>query len=704
MAETKEQRLRKVHDRAMERFDRCYSSQMEIRLRCVQDRRFAFVEGAQFEGDLGEQFENRPRFEINKLQQSIIRLISEYRNNRVSVDFRPADLDTSDETAEFLDGLYRGDEQDSAAQEAYDTAFEEGVTGGMGAWRLVNQYENDDADDEGAEDDDRRRICIEPIPDADNSVFFDIDAKRYDKRDATFAFVVSGMQAPAWEDLSGEVASVVVSEWQKRRKAAGSITSFDKVTRMTAYDWYTPDVIYVSEYFELEEIPEVVNFYENPLSGETQKLKPKRMEKDDFEQAEADLLAQGFRLVRTKKLKRRVVHKYLIDGNKVLEDCGVIAGKYIPIVPFYAKRQFVDNIERIQGHIRLGTDLQRLYNMVLSMLGELTTYSWVEKPVLTPGQIAGHEETWALDPVKRFPYLVVNPTIAPDGSDLGVPALQYTKAPNIPPALAALLQLIGVDLKEILNTGSDQQQVVSNISAKAVELIQNRLDMQTFIYMDNFKKSMKRSGEIWLSMAQDLYDEEERPMRIVNEDGTDDIVKLREKSLDKKGAVVMANDPGSGNFKVIADVGPSYTTRRDGTVRAVTGMLQFVQDPADQAVLTSVAVKNMEGEGLEPVKKYFRGKLLALGLEKPTDQEQEEMAASQQAQPPDAQQVFLLAEAQKSAALAEKAQADAQKALAEADKTRAEMAEIAAKLNTVDIDQLLKVLEAARGQEVATTS
>jgi hypothetical protein len=58
------------------------------------------------------------------------------------------------------------------------------VAGGMGAWRLLQRYEDEDED---SEDDDRRRICIEPIPDADNSVFFDIDAKRYDKADASYA-------------------------------------------------------------------------------------------------------------------------------------------------------------------------------------------------------------------------------------------------------------------------------------------------------------------------------------------------------------------------------------------------------------------------------------------------------------------------------------------------------------------------------------
>jgi hypothetical protein len=692
--QTKEQRLAAVHARAIERFDRCYASQREIRLQCAQDRRFVFVPGAQFEGDLADQFENRPRFEISKVANAVIRIFSEYRNNRVTVDFRPADGDTSDETAEFLDDLYRGDEQENDAQEAYDTAFEEGVAGGMGAWRLVNRYEDDED-----EDDDRRRICIEPIPDADNSVFFDIDAKRYDKRDATYCFVITSMAPPEYGDRFDEDADAAIKEWGDRRKQAKNITSFDRTMRMGIYDWFQPEVVYTAEYFEIEEVSDPVQVWKSGATDAEEKLYPKRMEKDAYDAEVFKLRAQGFFMSREKKRKRRVVHKYVIDGSRVLDDAGVIAGKFIPVIPFYAKRAYVDNIERINGHIRFAIDAQRLYNMLMSLLAEISVQTPVEKPIFTPEQVAGHQDMWALDGVKRYPYLLVNPITDPTGAQVAAGPLGYTKPPALPPALAALIELIGIDLREILNASGDQQEMVSNISAKAVELIQNRLDMQSFIYMDNFKKSMRRCGEIWLSMARDLYDEDDRPMRVVRIDGSDEIAMLRQPSTDKDGKVKYLNDPAGGKFKAVADVGPSYTTRRDGTVRAITGMLQFVHDPADQAVLTATAVKNLEGEGLEPVKKHFRQKLLALGLEKPTEEEQAEIDQAQANQKPDPQATFLLAEAEKAMANAEKARADAEKARAQTVEALARVEEIASKLDTAELDRILKMVEATRKEE-----
>jgi Phage P22-like portal protein len=276
------------------------------------------------------------------------------------------------------------------------------------------------------------------------------------------------------------------------------------------------------------------------------------------------------------------------------------------------------------------------------------------------------------------------------------------KPPAVPPALAGLLQLIGMDLKEVLGNSDNAQEVVSNISAKAVELIQNRLDMQNFIYMDNFKKSMRRCGEIWLSMARDLYDEENREMRVVNLDGSDEVAMLRAPSVDGDQDMHYINDPSSGKFKVIADVGPSFTTRRDGTVRAITGMMQYVEDPADKAVLAGVAIQNLEGEGLADVKSYFRRKSIDMGVTKPTEDEAKEIAeakAAQAQQPPDAQTQFLLAEAEKSLAKAAEAEANTALLLQKVQESEARVAEIIAKIEQGELADVLKVLQSDKEEQ-----
>jgi hypothetical protein len=42
------------------------------------------------------QFENKPKLEVNKIALSVIRIINEYRNNRVTVDFTSKDGQPND--------------------------------------------------------------------------------------------------------------------------------------------------------------------------------------------------------------------------------------------------------------------------------------------------------------------------------------------------------------------------------------------------------------------------------------------------------------------------------------------------------------------------------------------------------------------------------------------------------------------------------
>ena len=195
-----DQRLANLHDEALAQFDDVQSALRDERLQCLQDRRFYSLCGAQWEGPLSNQYENKPKFEVNKIMLSVIRVVNEYRNNRITVDYVSKDGTENDKLAEVCDGLYRADEQSSVADEAYDNAFEEAVGGGIGAWRLRTVYE-----DEEDPEDDRQRIRIEPIFDADSSVFFDLGAKRQDKSDAKFCFVVTSMTRQAYKDTYGEI-------------------------------------------------------------------------------------------------------------------------------------------------------------------------------------------------------------------------------------------------------------------------------------------------------------------------------------------------------------------------------------------------------------------------------------------------------------------------------------------------------------------
>jgi hypothetical protein len=664
-----EQKLAQIHQEAMRQFDNIQSALRDERLQCLQDRRFYSIAGAQWEGPLGEQFENKPKFEVNKIHLAVIRIINEYRNNRITVDFVSKEGQEYDKLADLCDGLYRADEQDSGAEEAFDNAFEEAVGGGFGAVRLRTAYE-DEEDDEN----EKQRIRIEPIYDADSSVFFDLDAKRQDKADAKFAFVITSMTRDAYE-----------AEWND------DPSSWPKEIHQYEFDWLTPDVVFVAEYYRIEEVKETVRIFET-IDGEEERYSQADFEAD--ESLEETLQAIGSREVRQKRVKRIKVRKYIMSGNAVLDDCGYIAGKAVPVVPVYGKRWFVDNVERCMGHVRLAKDAQRLKNMQLSKLGEISALSSVEKPILTPEQVAGHQMMWAEDNLKNYPYLLINPITGPDGSQQVGGPVAYTRSAVIPPALAGLLQLTEQDMNDILGNPQGADKMVANISGKAVEAIQSRVDMQTFIYMSNQAKMVRRVGEIWLGMARDVYVEPGRKMKTVGLMGEMGSVELMKPTIDEEtGEIENDNDLSEASFDVVSSVGPSFVSRREATVRSITNMIAVSDDPETRQVLTSMAMMNMEGEGIDDVRTYFRKKLVQLGVMKPTEEEAQEMMAAMEGQPQDPNAIFLQAAAEEAVAKAAKARADTVETVASAELKRAQTVET---LSKVDLQEQKQAMEAAQ--------
>lgn len=658
--QTKAERLANIHQDALMEFDSIQSAMRDERLQCLSDRRFYSISGAQWEGALGEQFDNKPKFEVNKIHLSVMRIINEYRNNRITVDFVSKDGDADDKLADVCDGLYRADEEDSVADEAYDNAFEEAVGGGFGAWRLRNVYE-DEYDDE----DDRQRIRIEPIYDADSTVFFDLNAKRQDKSDARSCYVLTSMTRDAYID-----------EWDD------DPATWPNDISNSEFDWATPDTVYVAEVYRVEERSEAVRIFET-IDGEEERYS--QSEFDDDEELEQTLAAIGTKEVRQKKVKRRKVRKLIMSGSGILEDCGYIAGTEIPIVPVYGKRWFIDNIERCMGHVRLAKDAQRLKNMQLSKLGEISALTPVEKPIFSPEQVAGHEIMWAEDNIKNYPYLLVNPITDANGNETIGGPVGYTKPPQIPPALAGLLQITEQDMQDILGKQEAGEEIAPNISGKAVELIQSRLDMQSFIYMSNMAKAVKRSGEIWLSMAKEILVERGRKMKSVGTQGELSTVELGRPMLNAEtGEIEYENDLSNAKFDVTVDVGPSSSSKRAATVRSLMGMIQLSQDPETSVVLTSMAMMNMEGEGISEVRGYFRKRLVTMGVIEPTEEEAMEMMQMAQNQQPDPQSLYLQAEAAKAQAQAVKAQADTEYTIARAEETRAKTIET---LSSVENDQ-----------------
>ena len=186
---------------------------------------------------------------------------------------------------------------------------------------------------------------------------------------------------------------------------------------------------------------------------------------------------------------------------------------------------------------------------------------------------------------------------------------------------------------------------------------------------------MKRCGEVWLGMAKDTNVESDRLMKSIGSQGETKTVKLLEPVMNNDSKVEYTNDLSRAKFDVIVEVGATSSTKKAATLRSLLNMARVTQDPETLNVLSSMAIMNMEGEGISEVKSFFRKKLLRMGVVKPNEQEAVELAEEAQNIKPTAEEEYLKAAAQKDMSAAVKNQADTIYTQARADKTLAETAE-----------------------------
>lgn len=648
--------LQELHRNALQMFDKSYSATQKQREFVTSQRRFIDIPGAQWSGSTNagwnfdsDRFEKYPRFEINKVSKECNRIISEYRNNRITVNFRPKDSKTSEELANKLNGKFRADSEESG-KEAFDNAFDNAVKGGMGCFRLDTEL-----DDEYDMDNQERHILFKAVYDPERCVFFDVDSHEYDHADAMSAMELFSMSHEAFK-----------AEYPDAEPSTLEVSRNDN-----NFDWVTPDEVYVGRYYYIKVETVTITRYINPITGDTADYD------DEAIKEVQDELEQGqFQIVDQRKMKRRRVYCGLLSGTEWLEEPKRIPGEYIPLIPVYGYRTFIDGVERIEGHAAKAMDSQRLENLIVSMTADNATQASADNiPIidvnLVPTALASH---WAERNVKRPAFLPMKSLKDKDGNIVSQAQVAgYTPATPLSPALAGLLQYAGATTPQIMGT-MQTGQMPSNMARDTVDTIFNRADSQSFIYMDNFAKSMAYAGKVWLCMAREVYGSD-KEVRISLPDGRDKMVLMSGAVVDSQtGNIVALNDLSVGKYDVTVDVGLPFATRRDSTVKTLTTLLQGIPpDHPYYSVIMSMVIDNMDGEGLSDLKEYNRNQMLQQGVIKPESPEEQmmvqqaQMAAAQQPNP-----VLIQAQAQGMLAQAEmvKAQSGAEKVMIDAQKVQ----------------------------------
>lgn len=595
------------------KFDADWMASDEARTEATNDLYFSRV--SQWDDWLSDYTTLQYRGQFDVVRPVVRKLVAEMRRNPVDVLFRPKD-GADPNSADVLMGMYRTDMRHNTAKISVNIAVREQIEAGVGAWRLITEYEDQDPTSNNQV---IRRI---PIHEACTHVVWDSNSKQMDKSDAMHCTVINAMSRDGWKSFA-----------EKNGFDEDEIPSFQNPDMNWLFPWLTSDVVYVGEYYEVEEKKETVFIYQDPLTGE-----PVSYFQRDIKDVIDELADKGMIKVAEKKVKRRRVYKSIITCTTILKNREPIAGEHIPIVPVYGEWSFAGDKEVYEGVVRLTKDGQRLRNMIMSFNADIVARTPKKKPIFWPEQIEGYEYMYGGN--DDYPYYLLNRTDENNG-DLPVQPISYMENPEVPQANAYMLEAATNSVSQVATMGVDAEAANGQVAFDTVNQLNMRADLETYVFQDNLATAMRRDGEIYQSMVNDIYDVPRQVMMTL-EDGTEKQVQLLTQAVDyQTGAVVTLNDI-RGRYECYTDTGPSFQSMKEQNRAEIQELLAKVPPgtPEWQMLLLQYFTL-LDGKGVEMMREYANKQLVMMGLKKPETPEEIKMVEQAQQQPeqPSAEQM-----------------------------------------------------------------
>ena len=632
-----------------------------------EDIRFCNVEGGMWEGWLETAYDNtdRVRLEFDITSDYVNRFVGGWKQNRAGIYFSPDDDATSDEDAERLTGIYRADFNDNSGRISTDTAVEECAECGVGHFQMLTEFENpEDPEDE------RQKICWKPLHNSYSYVVWDDHAKRIDKADAKWSVVLTPYTDEAYEEAFPDAET-----------KAGS---FDPHTRAWI-DWNSNEFIVVAELYQVENKATVMHVYGNEETGEV-----KAFPADEVDKITDELLDQGWKKIRERKMERQTCSKTIFNGAEILEKKKRIPGKYIPIIPMYAYRKYIDGKERYRGLVRKLKDPNRVFNMSVSRVAESSAASPDSVPIFLEEQVKRHMDNWADKTNKAFQ--LVDKVLDGNGNFLATGPVGYVQPTPLDQNTVAAIDMTARHV-QLVTGNSPQDTIDPDASGKAINALIKREDQKTHIVTDNINISLEHSAKVYQSMAEEIYS---IPMtkRSLGEDGEASTIKINAPILDRQtGTLVVGEDISGKKFKVSARIGPQYETQREATIETLERVMDMVGNESKYfSALLAMWMKNISGTGLEELKEFNRNEMLKMGLAKPENEEEQQMLQilSQQVDP---QAELTQAASEQQKAEAANLMASAENKAADTMKKKAETAEI---ISEIGLKRAQAALEAGQ--------
>lgn len=555
---------------ALERYKGAIEATDTLRTHMKEDG--DFYAGDQWDDEAKQQRKGRPMLVINKLPGACRQITNEERQNRPAIKINPVDDHSDPKTAEVLQGIIRHIEVQSGYH-PYDTAFESCTRIGIGWWRILTEYVDDNSFNQ--------EIILKRILNH-ASVAVDPNAIEPDYSDMKYAFISEEMTIEEYmrlypdEDLEG-------------------IQNFQHLgEELQTQTWSKEGMVRLAEYYYIEETEKTLVL----VVGENG-----QQENVFDDELPTKLGEQGFTEWKDKDGKRKErkvqvknVKWCKLNGSKILDrtDWPI---KYIPLVPVLGDELWLDGKRDLRGLVRDAKDPIRMGNYWASKEAEVIAQTSFTPWVGTAEQFKNHEAKW--DNANNRPQArgIYNPQIY-KGQLVPMPARSSFEPPI--QAISHARAQSSQDFEDVTSLhGPSMGRRQRADSGKAIEKLQQEGDTANYHFIDNLSRAIRHTGRILVALIPKIYDveqvrriigddEQERRVQVIN----DPSQKAYQEKEKPGGGIEKIYNIGTGKYDVVVSTGASFHTKRQ---EAVTSMMELVGHyPAMAEVGGDLLVKMMD--------------------------------------------------------------------------------------------------------------
>ena len=226
-----------------------------------------------------------------------------------------------------------------------------------------------------------------------------------------------------------------------------------------------------------------------------------------------------------------------------------------------------------------------MYNYNASAQVEFVSLQSKTPWIVAAKAIEGHESLWNTANLVNHSVLTFN-HVDDDNPEAPIPLPQRQEPPNAAPAYEAGMTTAFNQMMMVSGQWQNQMGMMGNErTGEAISQRQEQGDTATFHFQDNFDSALIFTARQVIDLVQKVYDSK-RVMLILAEDETEVELQidptaqqaLQEVMSESGEIIARIFNPRIGGYDLAPSVGPSYGTRREETVQALT--LLLTQAPA----------------------------------------------------------------------------------------------------------------------------